>query len=259
MKPAIPGQIPSVAEMLAEIRGPKVRPEALLAELEGLLRNRPTPGDVYARSDDAIGWIGRAAAVLGHWENARASAILIIAEGELSSGNMALVGQGHHRLVALLNEARHSIQMTTAGPMNFAVSDGKPFEYFDELRKIVERAAVELLFVDPYLDADFVSRYLPFAPVGVGIRLLAGEKKLGALLPAVDVFAKQSGAKITVRSTQKIHDRYVFVDGKECFQSGASFKDGAVKAATTLTQITDAFPAMLQTYEALWGAGKVER
>jgi hypothetical protein len=65
MKP-ITGQIPSVAEMMAEIRGPKVRPEVLLAELDGLLRNRPTPGDIYARSDDAIAWIGRAAAVLGH-------------------------------------------------------------------------------------------------------------------------------------------------------------------------------------------------
>jgi len=62
-----------------------------------------------------------------------------------------------------------------------------------------------------------------------------------------------------VRSTDKIHDRYVFVDNAECFQSGASFKEGAGKAGTTLTQITDAFPAMLETYEDLWAAGKVER
>lgn len=38
----------------------------------------------------------------------------------------------------------------------------------------------------------------------------------------------------------QLGDRYVFVDGKACYQSGASFKDGAKLTPTTLTQITDA-------------------
>lgn len=54
-----------------------------------------------------------------------------------------------------------------------------------------------------------------------------------------------------------MHDRYVFVDRTACYQSGASFKDGAKKSPTTLTQITDAFAAVQQTYEALWAAGTV--
>jgi len=172
---------------------------------------------------------------------------------------MPEIGRGFRGLVALLNEAIHSVRMATTGPLNVAVAPGRVFDYFDEVRKLVERATAELFFVDPYLDADFVSRYLAFAPSGVAIRLLAGVKTLATLLPAVDAFAKQSGAKVAVRSTDKHHDRYVFVDGKECFQSGASFKDGAAKAPTTLTQITDAFPAMLQTYEAMWAAAKVLR
>ena len=55
------------------------------------------------------------------------------------------------------------------------------------------------------------------------------------------------------------HDRYVFVDNNGCYQSGASFKDGAKSAPTTLTQITDAFAAMMQTYEDIWSKAKVER
>jgi hypothetical protein len=47
------------------------------------------------------------------------------------------------------------------------------------------------------------------------------------------------------------------VDGLSCFQSGASFKDGAKKAPTTLTQITDAFTAVLETYEQLWTKSEV--
>jgi len=64
---------------------------------------------------------------------------------------------------------------------------------------------------------------------------------------------------ISVRSAGGFHDRYVFVDGAACYHSGASFKDGAVKAPTTLTQITDAFSAVLKTYEDVWAVGTVER
>jgi hypothetical protein len=62
-----------------------------------------------------------------------------------------------------------------------------------------------------------------------------------------------------VRSSTALHDRYLFVDRAVCYLSGASFKDGAKNAAATLTQIVDAVQPMLDTYERLWGAGKVER
>jgi len=42
-----------------------------------------------------------------------------------------------------------------------------------------------------------------------------------------------------------------------CYQSGASFKDGAKKAPTTLTQITDAFSAVSATYEQRWSTSVV--
>ncbi len=132
------------------------------------------------------------------------------------------------------------------------------FAYFDELRKIIELAKQDIFFVDPYLEADFVSRYLGYVSDGVAIRLLT-EKKLQALLPAVETFARQTSASVEVRSTPSIHDRYVFIDRSACYQSGASFKDGAKSAATTITQIVDAFTAVNQTYELLWQKAKVER
>jgi hypothetical protein len=245
--------------MLAELRGaPKPKPEVVLAELDAVLRDRPTPNAIFNHSADAIAWIGRAAAVLGHWDTARGGVLLMAAELDLHTANMAQVNRGHSRLIALLSEARHSIRMATAGPLNVAVGQGMTFDYFNELRKITERAAADLLFVDPYLDADFVERYLVHVAPGVGIRLLT-RFKLQTLLPAVDAFAKQSGISVAVRTADNLHDRFVFVDAKECFQSGASFKDGAVKADTTVTQITDAFDPMHQAYEALWAKAKVER
>ena len=51
----------------------------------------------------------------------------------------------------------------------------------------------------------------------------------------------------------------IIVDSDSCFQSGASFKDGAKKSPTILTQITDAFPAIQSTYEKMWDEAKVLR
>jgi len=171
---------------------------------------------------------------------------------------MQSADEGFRKLMTLLHQARHDLRIQTQGSANVAVSGGMVFDYFDEIRKMIELAKQDLLFVDPYLDAEFVSRYMPHIAAGVTARLLAREK-LTTLLPAVDAFARQFGTRIEVRSAPKFHDRYIFVDRTACYQSGASFKDGAKSAPTTLTEITDAFGPVLQTYEDLWNMAHVER
>jgi len=95
---------------------------------------------------------------------------------------------------------------------------------------------------------------------GVEIRLLTSDRKrLTQLLPAVELFIQQNGCAVNVRSAKGFHDRYIFVDKGSCYQSGASFKDGGKQAPTTLTQITDAFDAVWETYDKLWGGANVER
>src|SRR5262249_4873253 len=163
------------------------------------------------------------------------------------SQSTTLSNEGLYKLITLIHQARHDLRMESLGPLSVSVSQGLTFDYFDEVRKIIEVAKKDLFFVDPYLDAEFVSRYLPHIGSGVTIRLLT-RYKLQALLPAVDLFSQQSKSKIQVRSVANLHDRYIFVDQVACYQSGASFKDGAKSAPTTLTQVTDAFTAMVQTY-----------
>jgi hypothetical protein len=181
----------------------------------------------------------------------------LLAQMELGSMTEAVSQNGYRRMLALLNEARHALRMETVGPLSLPVSQGQVFDYFDEVRKIIESAKQDLLFVDPYLDSEFVSRYLSHVSKGVTIRLLT-RMKLATLLPAVGLFARQSESAIEVRSAQNFHDRYVFVDRIACYQSGASFKDGAKSAPTMLNQITDAFAVMLQTYEDMWSKAKIE-
>ena len=154
-------------------------------------------------------------------------------------------------MLVRLHQAQNELRLQTAGPLSVGIETGRVFEYFDELRKIIESARSDLLFVDPYMDAGFVSQYLPLVPVGTAVRLLA-RHGVASLKPAVAAFVTQFGHTVAIRTASGFHDRYLFVDAQSCYQSGASFKDGAKKAPTVLTQITDAFTAMQSTYEALW-------
>src|SRR2546430_8388970 len=230
--------------------------EQLLAEVEDLLRTMPSMATIRHQTPDNFSWLGRAAAVIEQWDSPKSIPFSVYLN-ELRGFKGVNVTAGLSGLMTMLHQARHDLRMQTVGPISVAISHGMFFDYFDEIRKIIEVARQDLLFVDPYLDTEFVSRYLGHVAQGVTIRLLAREK-LQTLLPAVDAFAKQYQAKIEVRSAPNFHDRYIFIDKNACYQSGASFKDGAKSSPTTLTQITDAFAAVLQTYEDRWNQGKVE-
>jgi hypothetical protein len=232
----------------------QLKREQLLAEVEDLLRNAPTLEN--AATD--VAWFGRFSAVIRAWDPYRSAEVMLCQMHFDGLKSLDKTKDGYRRTLTLLNEARHALRMETVGPLSVPVAHGQVFDYFDEVRKVIEQAKQDVLFVDPYLEAEFVSRYLIHVSKGVTIRLLAREK-LASLLSAVDPFSKQSGPTIEVRSAPNFHDRYVFVDRNTCYQSGASFKDGAKSSPTTLTQITDAFAVMSHTYEDLWGKAKVER
>jgi hypothetical protein len=233
--------------------------EQLLLEVEDLLRTMPAKGkfDGGDLNDDVLAWLGRAAAFVNRW-SIPASVQSRSAIDDLQGGSILSVGKGYPRLRTLLFEARSDLRMQL-GRQSVVVQSGHVFEYFDELRKIVETGRSEAFFVDPYLDADFVPRYLPHVKSGVAIRLMGGPKRMPTLLPAVELFAKQAQVAIQVRSSTSIHDRYLFVDRAACYQSGGSFKDGAKNAPVTLTQVTDAFQSVWDTYDALWNSARVER
>ena len=233
--------------------------ERLLPEVEDVLRVAPTIEE-FARdsgSDEHLAWLGRAAAAIQRWDSmymVQVSAAMM----NVPSNHPGICRKTLATLKILLQQAKSDLRVEL-GRGSVVVAEGRVFEYFDELRKVIETARADVFFVDPYLDADFVSRYLPYVAEGVSIRLLGGPKKRATLLPAVDSFAQQSGRPVTVRMSDGLHDRYLFIDGAACYLSGASFKDGAKNAPAVLAQITDAFQAMWDTYERQWSESAIER
>ena len=232
---------------------PSIPLDQLLAEVEDLLRTMPPRATIRHDLPENYAWFGRAAALVTEWNSVKS----IPFDGFLRTVQALRAvdpSPGMNGILTLLHQARHDLRLKTVGPLSIALSQGAVFDYFDEVRKAIEDAKSDLLFVDPYLDAEFASRYLPHVPAGVVVRLL-GRERLSTLLPAITLLRQQAGLAIEVRSSQALHDRFVFVDRSLCYQSGASFKDGAKKSPTTLTQITDAFAAIQTTYEGLWSSG----
>lgn len=229
----------------------KITPDQLLFEVEDILRSMPESQSLGNDSGDVLAWIGRASAAIHAWDPIKAAVIFDRHVGKLGSTYGREFTPAVRGVLVMLHQAQHDLRMRTVGPLSVGVSKGELFEYFDELRKVVELARSDIFFIDPYLDTEFVARYLPFVAAGATVRLL-GREKIPALVAAAGLFARQHGMAISIRESASLHDRYVIVDGTACYQSGASFKDGAKKAGTTLAQVTDAFSAIQSTYEDLW-------
>ena len=234
-----------------------INPEQLLAEIEDVIRTMPPRETIRHETPENLSWLGRASAVIHLWDPIKS----VTFDRHVTNIHAPMASnaeQGLRGALTMLHQAGHELRLRTVGPLTAAIGQGSVFDYFDEVRKVIEAAKSDLLFVDPYLDAEFVSRYLPHVSQGVTVRLL-GHERMTTLLPAVKLLRQQTGLAIEVRSAGAFHDRYVFVDGQSCYQSGASFKDGAKKAPTTLTQIVDAFAAVSATYERLWASGTVHQ
>ena len=114
-----------------------------------------------------------------------------------------------------------------------------------------------MFFVDPYLDADFVSKYLPHVAEVVSIRLLSGSKKRATLLPPSRPSEQQFGRPISVRVSDGLHDRYLFIDKTACHFSGASFKDARRIRPRFWRRSRMPFRRCGKTYEQKWERGAI--
>jgi hypothetical protein len=174
-------------------------PEGLLAEIEDLLRNLPSAYTLHVNGAEGARHLGRVIAVLTAWDSTRSESARLLAND--IRHHPTYYDSRYDDLVQLLSEAQTDLRLNVVGPINTAIGSGMMFEYFDEIRKLIEAARSDLFFIDPYLDADFISRYLPAVAVSVSIRLL-GREKMGKLIPAAKLMAQQRGSAVEVRSAR---------------------------------------------------------
>ena len=229
----------------------RVDKKQLLAEVEELIRSAPTSD---SQALDRPEWLGQVSAVLTEsLQNSSAvDSYLMDMKYRSVTGD---IGSSYGRILVSLHRAKRILQWHTGVPTGVVIEEGMVFDYFDRIRTIIECAKHEIFFVDPYMEVDFVSRYMKFISSGVNSQLLTS-KKSDTLVAALGMFAKQSRTNIEVRLSKHIHDRFIFVDQQSCYLSGASFKDGAKRSPTIIAQITDGFDVLFGCYRKIWSASK---
>jgi hypothetical protein len=145
-----------------------------LAEIDALLSRLPSM-EVFSRFDGPADiWLGQANAVL---------------KSKLHGGEQAELGSLNHAiergdylgisrpvairgLLRLIHMVRHNLLMASGGTGAVVFDRGMHYQYFEAIRGIIQTATRELFIVDPYLDADVLSRFVGCAGANVSIRLL---------------------------------------------------------------------------------------
>ena len=72
---------------------------------------------------------------------------------------------------------------------------------------------------------------------GVSVRLLTSSPS-DALRSLAAKFSARNSVQFEARSTSAIHDRVIFIDGRDCWVIGQSIKDAAMKKPTYLLPVT---------------------
>ena len=99
--------------------------------------------------------------------------------------------------------------------------DGQIYDAFEQMKKFVRMARNELIIIDPYF-ADCV---LPLiAQKRQGVSVLVVKNSRNRLLHNVDVaqFNAQHGNSLTVKVSDKFHDRFLIIDKTTLIHIGAS-------------------------------------
>lgn len=98
--------------------------------------------------------------------------------------------------------------------------DGEYFDAHEFINKLIQTAKEEIIVIDPYIDIDGLS-LLKNTSKDIR-RIVCASNKAKIYGKDVETFTKQYG-EITIIKNDLFHDRFMIIDGKECYSLGASF------------------------------------
>lgn len=227
----------------------------LLDQVNSLLQDMPDKRALRSNKPDTLAWLGRLEAIILNWESVYSSGFQIKisqATQNLLNMNAQIQDQAYRTIICTLHTVRNDILIESPELASSFISKGETFKFFDGVRKIIDTAQDDILFIDPYINANFVSQYLPLIERSVSIRLLTSSNKEGLAISLSVLSEQYQFRKLEARANKGIHDRFILIDGSSCFQSGTSFKDGAKNNPTSITTITDIANEVINRYENLY-------
>lgn len=235
---------------------PAPSPEQLLALLEALIRETPTFKYQEPLSEDDLRWLGRANALL---EASGATPALV-------SFRVARQGLGsftHDRSALLipLHDAYYRAElMAPAASQGGFIPAGDTWKGYAAIVKLVQRDCDELLVVDPYLNSDFFTEFIPHAAAKKTIRGLTTKRTENhpALLATAGKWARDAASKgcpveLRYAPNGALHDRLIIIDGHEVWLVTQSLKDIAKRSPASVSRAeSEVGKLKAQHYDSVW-------
>lgn len=237
--------------------------EQCVVALSEALRERPDD----SASGEAVAWFGEVMGIISAFSESEALPFSTLL-GRISHADDMF---GPRSLSASLRESARREFMARAQALlkrlrletnQFETrhfETGQRYDYFEEIRTLISGATSDVLFVDRYIDAIFVRRYMPQIPTSVTARLLTSAGSAVGTREALVLYLDEHDCNVELRSFPNgaIHDRHLIIDRTDLYQSGASFKDGARLSPTSINQIVDTAPVIIAALERRWEEGTV--
>ena len=194
-------------------------------------------------------WLGQAHALVNRWNNLEA----ISFKSSCDMLTMELVRDNNiAQILGILHRAIADLELSIPDKGQVAFAAGEVYEFTRELNKVIESADSRIYIIDPYLDHTVFDHYLISKKPDVTVRLLIKEN-IADVKAATDKYNQQHNNIIEVKSSNKIHDRVIFIDDYVCWVVGQSLKNAAKAKTTYLVPLApDIVTEKLNDYETIW-------
>lgn len=224
-----------------------MEPDELLAELRRLQGDMPEPSQLPQISQDFLDWYGRLRALLVI-TNPRHGVTLNTQE--IYFGQPLLRGGSIQQIRTLLTNEVQRLEIMLGPQIQPVYGPGAQYDFYRNLRAIIQSAEQEIFLIDNYIDRDALDLYCGDLPA-IRARVLT-HRYFNTLEPVLKLLsAKNEG--IEVRDSEELHDRVIFIDQRECWVVGASFKDAADNKPTYIAPLpADVVEIKLDAYNGIW-------
>jgi len=120
-------------------------PEKLLPEIEDILRTMPSRNTMHNDTPEVLSWLGRASAAIRMWDKIEAVEFNRHV-ANLHTGMGGTTYESFIGVVTMIHKVRNDLRLQTIGPVTVAVGQGGVYDYFDEIRKVIEGGKTNPVF-----------------------------------------------------------------------------------------------------------------
>lgn len=239
-----------------------ISPNELHSRIRQLLSSVPSASGEHV---EIIQWMTKADVLVEILENenedvAVANAIFAI-EGGLKDREVGEIKRGLVEIRTVLTRCLYRLELGggVVGAGEFLAA-GNEFDAFAAVARLLQRATVDLLVVDPYLDETFFSDFMVGANQKTRVRLLCSSKNVQlALKPAIRRWrAQYPDRKVELKYCEgrTLHDRLVIIDDSEVWLLSQSLNGIAKRAHAYIVQADEELSQLKKdAYLKLWSQG----